>query len=147
MKSKPSSFMRAAFLVIGCTFLAIGFLFGAWMLVPFGLLALFVGGIETRIRPNTEGRELLVESSSWGMKYLTRRFDVDAGSLLVLVLYPAGSQSGDGISLSNSSAMFLESSHGRRHRLGASSDFMSFSRSAEELAASLKIKLKKEEMA
>ena len=146
MKYKPSPFMRVTFLVVGCAFFAAGPVFGSWLLMPFGLLSLFVGGMETLVRPNAEKNELVVESFTWGVNYLTRRFDIDPDSLLVVVHYPAGSDTGDGRSLSDSGLVFLESSRGRRHRIAASSDIKSLSQSAGELASALRIKLKKEEM-
>lgn len=147
MHNRPPLFLRIAFCVVGFAFVAIGAFFDAWFIVPFGILSLIAGGLETRTIAHPDKRRLAAVTYSWGLKLFTRNFNIEQGSSLVGILYPAGSQCGDGISLHDSASLFLESPTGRKSLLANSLNAETLFRDGKALAQSLNINYKNKEEA
>lgn len=147
MTSRPPTALRIAFIAAGTAFLGAGIAFAAWFLVPFGVLGLIAGGLQSEIKANPAQRLLTIRTLSWGIRLFGRTLNVPAGSDIIVTTCPAGTDTPDGISLCNSASLYLRGPDGKRTLLtvGLSPGIM-YSHGAE-LAATLNAKFKHEKEA
>lgn len=139
MTNRPPIGFRVAFTAIGGIFIGVGFIFGAWPLLPFGALGLIGGGLESRIHADKANRSLTIRNLSWGFPVYIRTLKVPANSCIIGIMHPAGSQGGDGISLCDSASLYLQAPPRQRTMLAADANAAALISSGRALATVLNI--------
>lgn len=144
MTTRPSIGLRTAFTAIGAVFIGVGFIFGAWPLLPFGALGLIGGGLESHIHAEGANRSLTIRNLSWGFPVYIRTLKVPADSCIIGITHSAGSQGGDGISLCDSASLYLQVPPRKRTFLAADVNTGALISSGRALATILKVDFKNE---
>jgi hypothetical protein len=121
MQNGPSRSLQVTFIVFGVANMIISVFAAAWILFPIGIFAILAAGIRTNIVTDPKYAQLSATTHLWGAQVYKKTFDTKNG-MIEVVLIPAGTQDGDGISISDSATLYFVSAQKQKAILANSRD-------------------------